>query len=352
MKRVLLLALVAVLVPVATYSASLLFSATPPEIDWKSKDVQQLVLFSNTSLTFAKGKPGSSYTLIVKQDSTGARSITWPTNVHWPNGVAPVLTSTPNATDIIEFLFDGEKYLGSFKLNFAGSPPPPPPTTLSTGLTHYWKLDEASGNAIDSVGTLTLTNNNSATYVSGFINNAANFVRNNTQYLKTTTDIHPTTLTSYSVSFWVNQASQPSEGEIQTWFVNSDAPGSFEIRYDNALTPGTKQIQVRQFSSSGGQYFINHNINLNTSAWYFITLTWDGTQIQLYVNGVAAENPTAINSIYIEPLNGGLGIGLFPANLVHPLDGKIDEVGFWARALNSSEVTQLYNAGAGRTYPF
>ena len=34
------------------------------------------------------------------------------------------------------------------------------------------------------------------------------------------------------------------------------------------------------------------------------------------------------------------------------VDGIIDEVGIWARSLSDAEVTQLYNAGAGLTYPF
>jgi len=33
-------------------------------------------------------------------------------------------------------------------------------------------------------------------------------------------------------------------------------------------------------------------------------------------------------------------------------DGMIDEVGVWSRLLTSDEVTTLYNAGAGLSYPF
>ena len=32
--------------------------------------------------------------------------------------------------------------------------------------------------------------------------------------------------------------------------------------------------------------------------------------------------------------------------------GTIDEVGIWSRALTSTEVTSLYNGGAGFQYPF
>lgn len=32
--------------------------------------------------------------------------------------------------------------------------------------------------------------------------------------------------------------------------------------------------------------------------------------------------------------------------------GYIDEVGFWGRALTQPEITDLYNAGNGKPFPF
>ena len=42
---------------------------------------------------------------------------------------------------------------------------------LTDNLVSYWKLDESSGNAADSVGSNTLTNTGTATYAAGKINN-------------------------------------------------------------------------------------------------------------------------------------------------------------------------------------
>lgn len=52
--------------------------------------------------------------------------------------------------------------------------------SLSTNLISYWKLDETSGNAVDSVGSNTLTNNNSVSFSTALINNGANFGTANT----------------------------------------------------------------------------------------------------------------------------------------------------------------------------
>jgi hypothetical protein len=47
---------------------------------------------------------GSLYRLIVKQDGTGSRTLSFGTNYKFPGAIVPVLTSTASAVDIFEFL--------------------------------------------------------------------------------------------------------------------------------------------------------------------------------------------------------------------------------------------------------
>jgi hypothetical protein len=56
--------------------------------------------------------------LIIKQDATGGRTITWPSSVKWPSGVAPELSKDPYAIDVVTLYYDGEVYLGSGMLDF------------------------------------------------------------------------------------------------------------------------------------------------------------------------------------------------------------------------------------------
>lgn len=37
----------------------------------------------------------------ITQDATGGRTIVWPSTVKWPGGVAPTLSTAPNAVDIV-----------------------------------------------------------------------------------------------------------------------------------------------------------------------------------------------------------------------------------------------------------
>ncbi|MCL4405314.1 MAG: prepilin-type N-terminal cleavage/methylation domain-containing protein [Patescibacteria group bacterium] len=88
-----------------TYSSSM-------TIDWSKGNTQKIVLTGNATLTFTNGQPGGKYSLMLVQDSTGGRTITWPSNVKWSGGTAPTLTTTANKTDFVGFIFGGSNYYG------------------------------------------------------------------------------------------------------------------------------------------------------------------------------------------------------------------------------------------------
>lgn len=92
-------------------------------VDWNAGNVQTLTLSSNSILTFSNGQAGGEYKLILNQDATGGRSVTWPSSVKWENKTTPTLTSITNATDMASFVFQGTYYLGSFASNFGTSSP-------------------------------------------------------------------------------------------------------------------------------------------------------------------------------------------------------------------------------------
>ena len=52
--------------------------------------------------------------LIINQDSTGSRTLTFGSSFKWPAATPPALTTTANAKDIISFYCDGTNLYGSF----------------------------------------------------------------------------------------------------------------------------------------------------------------------------------------------------------------------------------------------
>jgi hypothetical protein len=87
------------------------------DIDWDAGNTQTVTLGGNRTLALSDGRAGGEYSLILKQDSTGGRTVVWPSDIKWPSGVAPTLSSDPSAIDIVRFLYDGSDYLGTYDLN-------------------------------------------------------------------------------------------------------------------------------------------------------------------------------------------------------------------------------------------
>ncbi|NTW31245.1 MAG: LamG domain-containing protein [Bacteroidetes bacterium] len=90
-----------------------LTAPTPATVDWNNSNVQEITLSACRSLTFINGKSGGVYKLIIKQDATGGRLVTWPSDVKWTSvDIAPTLTVTPSVVNIVKFIYDGTSYLG------------------------------------------------------------------------------------------------------------------------------------------------------------------------------------------------------------------------------------------------
>lgn len=72
---------------------------------------QIITLTGNATITMPTATSGKSFILLLKQDGTGGRTVTWST-VKWPGGTAPTITSTASRQDIFSFFADGTNWYG------------------------------------------------------------------------------------------------------------------------------------------------------------------------------------------------------------------------------------------------
>lgn len=84
-------------------------------IDWNvnSAQVAQVTLTGNATLNSPQNeKSGGTYILIVKQDATGGRTLSYGAQYKWPGGIVPTLTPDASAVDVLTFVCDGTNMLG------------------------------------------------------------------------------------------------------------------------------------------------------------------------------------------------------------------------------------------------
>lgn len=81
----------------------------------------QKTLLDDTSCTITFSNPISGadeYVLLLTQDGTGSRLVSWPGTILWQGGSTPTLTTTAGKTDYCRFKYNGTNYLGSCSLNY------------------------------------------------------------------------------------------------------------------------------------------------------------------------------------------------------------------------------------------
>ncbi|CAB4136480.1 hypothetical protein UFOVP312_1, partial [uncultured Caudovirales phage] len=88
-------------------------TGTAYTINTATGTLQILTLTGNCTFTFPALVAGESFTLLLRQDGTGGRTVTWPAAVRWPGGTAPTITATANQTDKYVFTSDGTRWYGS-----------------------------------------------------------------------------------------------------------------------------------------------------------------------------------------------------------------------------------------------
>jgi hypothetical protein len=136
------------------------------------------------------------------------------------------------------------------------------------------------------------------------------------------------------------------------------ASGSFVFCKSSSLLPLDYGFRIVDNStttqflwSTSGSYSVLTGPSVVLGAWNHLTIVFDGTNLTMYGNGVAGTPvamPAAIQNTPTEPFL--IGVGGVSSAFAQYLNGQVAGFGFWKRALTASEVTQLWNDGAGRTY--
>jgi hypothetical protein len=217
---------------------------------------------------------------------------------------------------------------------------------LTDGILSYWNLDnDGSGGVslVDSTGNgNTLTNNlDLVTLGTGIIGGDAVF--NGTAGQNLSGAIFGTQ-NSYSIGIWLKWDGDYAT-DNQTYY-SSVSDFGIQLYFNQA----SGNIQVANYGSSPQGFDTGVAIPTDGN-WHYYVATQDSEgNFTFYLDqSVIYTNTFAVGSI----LPGyTTGIGSESNSFSATFNGQIDEVGTWTRALSPSEVTSLWNGGAGNSYPF
>lgn len=216
---------------------------------------------------------------------------------------------------------------------------------LVDSLVAYYKLDESSGNASDSFGgnTGTVTN---ITYSAGKINNCAVF-NGTSSDISVPVGVYSLFdgTKSWTISAWVYPTNLTGNHTI---FRNSS--GDANNGFNSGVSFFSSASNINILRANGGSSVANQSTaTLTINTWNYVTATYDGTNVSLYINaGTPFTQANAISGV--TAVLGRFGRWVELSTSYYWWAGNIDETAFYNRALTSTEVSQLYNSGAGLQY--
>jgi len=220
-------------------------------------------------------------------------------------------------------------------------------STLNNELVAYWKMDEASGTRSDSKSTNHLTDNNTVTQAVGKVGYAGQYATANLEYLSIADNaaLSMGAGVTMTIACWVYLDSKLSYmGLVSKW-----SAGDVEYLLDYDVSVDRFIFFTQKLDNSGSINVIANTFGSpSISTWYFIVCRYNGTAINISVNNGTVDS--AAFAFDIRDGTAALELGRLAA--ANYYSGRIDEVGIWKRALTAAEITELYNSGSGKAYPF
>lgn len=164
-------------------------------------------------------------------------------------------------------------------------------------------------------------------------------------------------LSSMSVSYWLKLSNSNPSNTV--WGLIGDSIdgdpttyGGWQMYFDNRTSEtcggsNTKRIQIDIGTAGAANYASSYvDGSITNTNWHHIVATYDGTQSgKIYIDGVNnVTSPGSCKNIIgaIRDSTNNFVIGSLEGGIL-PVNGSLDDVRIYNRALSAGEVLDLYN---------
>ena len=214
---------------------------------------------------------------------------------------------------------------------------------LPSGAIALWSLDETSGTtAADRIGNHPGAYANGPVPAAGLVRGALRF--NGTNYVAVAdSDLWALGANNFTIELWAN-FDAPGGGTIThpgDIFIGNDE-GPFTVnKWFLALGGGVLEF-VFSSPTIGDQFLTFAPFAPNLNQWYHLAIRRQGNTFTAFVNGLPFGSVT--NTAAIPNPNAPLTIG--QAENIGFMNGRLDEVTIYNRALTQEELQAIYAAGS------
>ena len=213
------------------------------------------------------------------------------------------------------------------------APPDSPDARLRQGLVAHWRMDDGSGSTVADVsghghhGTL----RHGGSWSPGVIGKALKLDGDDDQ-VDCGTNEALNVRKAITLSAWVKCAVEPVQFDGIAMKSNEHWTTGYGFWFEN-------KSQLRFFVGSYGSDFAMSDIS--PLQWNHVAGTYDGKRVRIYVNGKEGAGKDRVGEIPPCPEKLVIGRG-WQVNLTeHTLNGEIDDVRLYDRALDEAEIRAL-----------
>ena len=212
-----------------------------------------------------------------------------------------------------------------------------------SGMVGWWTADGNSNDISGSANHGTLAGG--ASYVSGMVSQAFTF-NGSTGYVNIP-DANSLDLSqAISVEAWfkLNNVSTSAQTIVSKGVA---CDHNFLLLVGDGAAPDEFEFTVRRTAAScdgAGEALVTTNANLVANTWYHVVGVADGTNKYIYLNGQLLASNSGVAPYQTN--NGNMEIGTANHGTAGFLNGIVDEVSLYSKALSVSEVQGIYNAGS------
>ena len=284
---------------------------------------------------------GQGSTLQVLNATTGATLFSYTTG--------NLIYSSPTVSNGV--LYAGSQDGKVYAFSAASGPPQPGPTNYASvvqstsGLQHYYRLGEASGpTAQDSKGTANGTYTGTVNYgvpgaLAGDPSTAVKF-DGSTGYVAVPNGSSTFTGGQATIEGWVMlPPTPPTHGML--FGVRNDTNADFYL----LQLAGTNTLEAR-FRNSGGTATSLTSTAITPGLWHHLALTYNGSTLTLYVDGVANNSAAASGSITASTLDFRIGKD---AVYGFATSATVDEVAAYNTGLTAAQISNHFTGTVSGT---
>jgi Concanavalin A-like lectin/glucanases superfamily/Chaperone of endosialidase/Repeat of unknown function (DUF5907) len=221
--------------------------------------------------------------------------------------------------------------------------------SAGTGLLAFWRMEEASGDRVDSVSGLALVPQGPVAQITSAAGRHGQAVKLNGTAGTYLSCPHATQISaggnqSFTFAFWflLDAALATNTGLICKGQLTA-ATMEYEILYSGTLL-------YSRMGNGSTSASATVTAPTATATWHFLVSWFDQSTLTMYIQVNNGTPGSGANTFGSYTASHGLDIGHRDDAVGTTMNGRIDNFMFWKRTLTTQERTDLWNSGNGVDY--